>query len=191
MATKFRPAYEVEESAQEVIRDHHTHLLEHGVRIEYVFRNDVPVLKGRAVLGQARKISSLGAFLARDECDASPFFCIVVSEPAWDELNEAQRRALVDHELCHCDSYTDDKGKIRLATQGHDLEEFRAVVERHGLWDTDVQRFFATAATRSGLQLTLIDEVDPDESTQVTLSVNGRRATVTTEQLRQAAAGAQ
>ena len=56
-------------------------------------------------------------------------------------LNHAQRLALLDHELCHVMGDTDTGFTMR----DHDIEEFNAVIERHGAWSRDVVEFLATA----------------------------------------------
>jgi hypothetical protein len=60
-----------------------------------------------------------------------PFdFIIVLAEDVWDELSSYQRRALVDHELCHC--MVTEKEEQRLVP--HDIEMFRKNFERFGFW---------------------------------------------------------
>ncbi|SDU42295.1 putative metallopeptidase [Jiangella alkaliphila] len=83
----------------------------------------------------------------------------------WELLNEKQRVALVDHELCHFEVIEDDEvdGGRRLATRGHDLEEFTAVVERHGLWRPEVEAF-AGAAIGAQLELSLTDVRDGSDA---------------------------
>jgi putative metallopeptidase len=153
MAVTYRPAPEVEAIAGPLIEAHHQHLTEHGdVRIEYLFRSEATVKGGHVVLGKARKVSGLNAFLAGwddatdvdDEAgdEVRPFFVIEIAADQWATLTEAQRTALVDHELCHLNvEPTDESVKLTLA--GHDLEEFGAVVERHGLWKPAVELFAA------------------------------------------------
>lgn len=50
-------------------------------------------------------------------------FIITFDVAEWKALTEAQRRALVDHELCHC-AVGDNGWRVR----AHDIEEFRAVL---------------------------------------------------------------
>ncbi len=54
----------------------------------------------------------------------------------WRLLTEAQREALVDHELMHC-----MVGKNGWALRGHDVEEVRDIIECHGFWKPDLQQF--------------------------------------------------
>lgn len=63
-------------------------------------------------------------------------FILVFNWRVWRRMKGHQRRALVDHELCHCDY--GDGGPYLVE---HDLEEFRGVVSRHGDWAMNVQLF--------------------------------------------------
>jgi len=145
MSAKFTPAPEVQEIANKLIPDFHPHL--EGIRIEYVFTDTVPNKGGKQVWGTMRKISALPAYLAfagdPTEEEVEPFFCMVITLPVWEQLPDKHKLALVDHELCHA-AMEEEKLKV----VPHDLEEFSAVVERHGLWRKDIQDFI-TAATDS------------------------------------------
>jgi hypothetical protein len=121
---------------------------------------------------QARKISGLNAHLVglvrRDDLgdDPADFFVVEVPHEPWQVLTEAQRLALVDHELAHFYvSIPEGPDEARkLVMLGHDLEEFTAVVERHGLWRPDL-REFARVVARRGDQPTLDDLPDADVAT--------------------------
>lgn len=157
---KFRPAPEVKEIADRLIPEHHPHLL--GVRIEYLFRKSATVTNGVMILGTASVVSGRGAFLARStviDTDSGEvlsldtdelvtpdkFFVIDIALDTWgyddDDghrigLSDAQRVALVDHELCHCAVH---EGNLKM--RAHSIEEFSAIVRRHGLWKPDVEWF--------------------------------------------------
>ena len=144
MEAVFSSAAEAEAIGRELIQEFHTHLRAHGVRLIYLFRDDVPKLKGKEVWGKAQVKTGLDAYLARcsDDEEGQPFFVLTFSRPIWRRLSEKQRRALVDHELSHCWAEPDEKtGAIKLSTLPHDCEEFRDIIVRHGLWASDVERF--------------------------------------------------
>lgn len=143
-------APDVRDIAQDLIVNYHQHLMD--VRIEYLFRDDIPKSRGKIEWGSARKVSGLSAFfaavpresdslnykLADETIDCNEaFFVITISFPIWQQLEEKQRRALVDHELSHCFVNEDDD----LVLLGHDIEGFAAVVKRHGLWHQDLELF--------------------------------------------------
>lgn len=160
--TQYRLAPEVANIASALIADHHRDLVENGfVRIEYIFRDEAAVSKGREVWGKARKISGLNAFLSRIETghigpeDPEAYFVIEIAEDVWNVLSHRQKVALVDHELSHLSVQIDakDEDKTALVIRGHDLEEFVSVVQRHGLWRADVEHFAKVGAE----QLSLLD----------------------------------
>ncbi len=152
MTTEYRPASAAAEIAADLIPRHHDDLI--GVRIEYVFRSKAAKSKGRVVLGRARKVGGLNAFLAAEDepdevaVDPDAFFVLEFAEDEWASLSHRQRVALVDHELSHCVVEYGDDGERKLGLVGHDLEEFEAIVYRHGLWKPDVTRFVRAGATK-------------------------------------------
>lgn len=155
MSVEYRPAYVAETIGERLVRTTHEHLL--GVRIDYVFRSEAAKSMGRIVLGRARKITGLNAFLAADDVDETPvdpepFFVIELAEDCWRALTDDQRDALVDHELSHCWAEINDNGERKLSTRGHDLEEFVAIVHRHGLWKSDVERFVRVGSEKLSLR---------------------------------------
>ena len=136
---EYRDAVEVRELAEgRVLPDYHSHLV--GCSIAYAFTSKMKS-KGREVLAKIKKASSLECFLTGLDV------ILLVNEPAWDRLSEPQRIALIDHEFCHV---AVEDGKVGIV--GHDLEEFIAVVERHGLWQPDVEAFGVAAARQLKLE---------------------------------------
>ncbi len=152
MPAKFIAAPEVEQIARELIRAHHPHL--RLARMEFLFSPKGTKSKGREVWGTMRKVSSLSAFLAGETDEEGPgaLFCMVISEPIWNVLTAARRRALVDHELAHAWIEAKDDGSLALQIVGHDVEEFASVILRHGLYRDDLVQLsdcMAQAAQRS------------------------------------------
>lgn len=140
MAAEFDYASEVREIAREIIQQHHSHLVE--AHIVYLFRDGGWESRGRTIYGKAYKLSGREKFLS-DDAD----FAIVINKEAWLGLQPHQQKALVDHELCHCGKNGEDEdGNPIWCLWDHDVEEFRAVIDRHGLWAPDVRKFAETAA---------------------------------------------
>jgi hypothetical protein len=86
---------------------------------------------GHIVLGRCVKISDLHReFISFD-------FVIVLNKEYWDDFDDEQRLALMDHELCHAsfsldrlgEPKEDEKGRQVWRVRKHDIEEFREVVE--------------------------------------------------------------
>lgn len=180
MTVTYRPAPAVKRIADDLISKHH-HALD-DVRIEYVFRSETAKSRGKEIWGQARKIGGLNAYLSQEEGPSEAaagdvdYFVIEISEPVWRDLDAGQRKALVDHELCHCTTeLNEDTGDLALKLRHHDVEEFRAVVIRHGLWRPDLSDFSAALPEK---QRSLDDaatdaDVDDDALDGATVSVNG------------------
>jgi hypothetical protein len=112
-----------------------------------------PDADGRVTLGKCKKASDLDRELSLFD------FIILLKKSFWQDLQVTadQRRALLDHELCHAglaydvrtgEPVTDERGRKCYRTIRHDIEEFSAVVERHGVWRHDIERF-AQAINRS------------------------------------------
>lgn len=155
MSTAYTDAAPVRLIASELVPTHHRDLISFGARIEFVWRDKASKKGGKTVLGKARRVSGLNAYLAREDQgiegeDVPDFFVIEIAEDVWPALTPRQQTALVDHELSHC-AIDHETGK--LVMRPHDCEEFCAVVERHGLWRQDVQEFVNAA---KGVQLDLI-----------------------------------
>lgn len=138
---RWRWSPEVAQIGEQLIRDVDDHAPLQGVHIYWLFMDDVPKSSGRLVLGRARRVSGWAAFLAQGPVEAAtyetpvPFYAIEIAEPIWLQLKPHQKRALVDHELCHLRvDLTSDPPALKV--QGHDFEEFTAVIRRNGLWST-------------------------------------------------------
>ncbi|MDI6770117.1 MAG: putative metallopeptidase [Anaerolineales bacterium] len=113
-------------TAQDLIDRYHPHLKK--ARILFVFRSEAAKSNGRRIFGHAAKVSPQMRILL-DDAD----FIIWISEHDWEANSAAWREALIDHVLCHC-LYFQGECSIR----PHDVEEFAEIVERHGLWNTEL-----------------------------------------------------
>lgn len=124
-----------------------------GVDIVYVWRDKAAKSRGRTVLGKARKVSGLNALLARDLEDDAPLFVVEIAQDEWLDLTTKQRYALVDHELSHLRVKIGDDGERDLSIRGHDVEEFKAVIDRHGFWKPDVADFAVSVSEQMRLSI--------------------------------------
>lgn len=107
-----------------------------------------PDADGRVILGQCRKVSDL----EREVFELSGFdFVIILRREFWNDLcvTQDQRRALLDHELCHAtvamddhgEPLEDERGRIVYRLRKHDLEEFSEIADRYGCWKRDIEQF--------------------------------------------------
>jgi hypothetical protein len=134
-ATYWRAGDDVSALAEEIIGDHHPHLAE--ARIFFLFRDEAQETRGKVVLGKASKMSEKESAIAGEHFD----FKIELAHDYWKPGSPAFRRALLDHELCHCDAEEDEDGKLVYKMRSHDVEEFTAIIERHGAWKDDLREF--------------------------------------------------
>lgn len=126
-----------------------------SARVAVLWKHGVkPNRDGKLMLGQMGVAGALEREL--HSYDAK----LILNFAAWPTLSELQRLALCDHEFCHLsvdyDKHGDPKYHIdgcqKFRLRGHFIEEFPEVVERHGLWKSDVVTFARVCRTA---QLTL------------------------------------
>lgn len=130
--TSYDRAETVEELAKRLISKYHPHLA--NCKIAYLYKNKDMKSKGRVKIATAEKCSP--KLKALTEYD----FLIVVSFPAYNSLSDKQKRAIIDHELEHCWCEEDDTGELTYSIIPHDVEEFGSIIQRHGLYYTDLEK---------------------------------------------------
>ncbi len=132
---------------RQLIEKYHWHLMEFPVR--FCWRSRSRTRHKNTVLATAEIVRGRFANFVMTEAEKAmkgqergcAMFWIEVARDQWEYLDDAQRYALLDHELCHCIIEENEDGDEVMAMVGHDLEEFRAIVQRHGLWLDDVKSF--------------------------------------------------
>lgn len=98
---------------------------------------------GHVLWGRAKKVGPLERQFHEND------FVICLNKIVWNTLPLIARRALIDHELSHCGSETDEKtGEVTYVTKRHDVEEFVPIVRRYGLWKEDVKALVNAALKR-------------------------------------------
>jgi len=103
-----------------------------------------PDKDGHLVLGKCLKVSDLyREFAAFD-------FIILLNREVWEDsgFTVDKKKALMDHELCHAAAVSNDDGAVYdererrvFRTRKHDIEEFNAIVQRHGCYKHDLEVF--------------------------------------------------
>lgn len=146
----------------ELVEAHHEELTNARIALAWNL-SWKPDVDGRVKLGQCKKRSDLDReFEAFD-------FVIVLRQEFWQavSVNDKQRRALLDHELCYAtvklgrdgEPLLDERGRTVWRTRKHDIQEFSEIVARHGVYTRDLEHF--ATALRQSRQKSLLDEVAP------------------------------
>jgi len=150
-----RPIYAM---LKDLIEQHHEELTNARLAVAWNL-SWKPDADGRVTLGKCKKASDLDRELAAFD------FVILLQAEFWQdaEVTEDQRRALLDHELCHATVKLDETGeparderdRIVYRIRKHDVEEFSEIVRRHGCYKRDLEQF--AAALRRSKQASLLD----------------------------------
>jgi hypothetical protein len=131
---------------EELVPKYHPHLVKAKIAIAWAL-SWKPDADDRLVLGKCKK----GAELERQMHGYD--FVIILNKEKWDNALEKfgnkLKRALIDHELCHAQVATDKYGEVKKDEHGrivyrirkHDMEEFREIIDRHGIWKSDIALF--------------------------------------------------
>lgn len=139
---------------EDLIPRYHLHLVKAKIAIAWA-TSWKPDADSRLVLGKCKK----GAELERQMHGYD--FVIILNKEMWDkslaEFGNKLKAALIDHELCHAEvardaddqPKKDEQGRIVYRTRKHDLEEFREIVERHGIWKSDIAAFAKTCMEKA------------------------------------------
>ena len=137
------------EAGSELENEDHAHL--QVASIGYLWTNVANTKKGRTIIGMAELGKPQGAMgkwnrarairQVRDWFGDIPDYIITISAEWWVSVTDAERCALIEHELYHCAQDVDafgapkfsrDTGKPSFTVVGHDVEEFVGVVRRYG-----------------------------------------------------------
>lgn len=168
MAAHHFAAPDVRRIAETLIAKHHKHLT--GIRMEYLFLSEASRRNGKITLGTARKITGYNALLSTPSVIGDPegtsegleYFLITIAADTWELLPDKARIALVDHELAHCAIDRNDDGEVSLSLRNHEIEEFAAILRRHGLWKPDLTDFMHKVGSD---MLNLWAELTDDDTT--------------------------
>jgi len=133
-----------------LVEAHHEHLANARIAIAWCTSWN-PDVDGRVTLGKCKRASDLDRELMPLD------FVILLARWFYEsgDVTDAQREALLDHELCHAEVVMDrdepkldERGRIVYRTRKHDIEEFAEIVLRHGTYKRDLEAF-ADALRRS------------------------------------------
>lgn len=130
----------VVELVREVVAENHYRL--QNSRIAVIMKDKATKTRGQVVLGTAEKFPDKLKPLTNINYD----FLLAFAYDEWLGLDPDQKRALVDHELCHCEYNEEMEPTMR----GHDVEEFIEIIERHGFWKPQLRQMANAIQGRLG-----------------------------------------
>lgn len=123
----------VEKIAKKLLPLYHSELA--NAEIKYFFVTEHSKKGGRAVRGKARKLSGASQYLA-----GGFNFAIEVAMDLWNDMDEPQRMATMDHLLECCTGEEDDKtSEMKYMMREPDVREFSTILARHGAYTTELQ----------------------------------------------------
>ena len=138
MAKVYSDAENVQAIAQRIIPMYHPELA--TARIKYIYVDKGGTKSGRPVPGKIKKITGSLEYLL--DCD----FLFEVALDQWNELTDRQRQALIDHLLERCTGEEDEStGDMKWVVREPDVNEFAAILRRHGAWNDDLSTFATVA----------------------------------------------
>ena len=148
MKTYKTPTQGVIDFCHKVRRKYHNDL--EGSRILWLFDDSGMKRRNREIWAKIRKATPVEHHIA--EID----LVVIINEEVWHRIDDASRTALIDHELCHVDVEVTDHGEVKYSMVDHDLEEFNAIVRRHGAWRDSIRHF-----NQAQTELELVGDDDP------------------------------
>lgn len=124
--------------AQELIEteDELAYIRESVVSIVYLSSTQQKTKADKFVFGQCEKVAD--KYKWSIPCD----FTITVFEPNIEQFTEEQLRILLFHELLHVGIDIGEDGEEKYSIKGHDLEDFKVIIDRYGTdWATPPESF--------------------------------------------------
>jgi len=138
MPKVYSEAETVETLAKPLIAPFHPELA--TARIKYVYVDKGSMKAGRPVFVKVKKLSGISEFLIGAD------FVIEVALDHWNDLDENQRNAAIDHALERCSGEEDEStGEMVWVVREPDVQEFTSILRRHGAWNADLTTFASVA----------------------------------------------
>lgn len=135
--TKYKLAPEIHDDyVVKIVNNHRNDLA--NAKIVVIIRRGKWYRKNMETWGSAKKVSPEMQVLT-----GPADFLLMINGEVWERISEAERFALVDHELMHCAREDDDKdGNPKYGLRNHDFEGFYSEIRRHGLWSPGLKKVY-------------------------------------------------
>ena len=124
---------DVMNTVRRLIADHHPHLALIEEEIAVVFKDKATERHGLVIPGNTKKAPPLMKVLTDKKFDYK--FIVEIGANAWNEFDDRQRVALLDHHLCAMKVEEDaNSGEMKCSIRPPDFVGYKEEVERHGMW---------------------------------------------------------
>jgi len=134
MPKTWENAESLENIAAGLIPNYHPEIA--TARMLYCFVSEASSKGGRKILGKVRKLSGFLEWIIGKD------FVVEVAADMWNELDDQQRTALIDHLLERCyGEENEDTGEISWKIREPDVQEFGTILDRYGAWNADLHTF--------------------------------------------------
>lgn len=148
MAKIYDEAESVASIASGLIPNYHPELA--SARFLYAFADKGWSKGGRDISGKVRKFSGFLEWALEKD------FVMEIALDKWNDMNESQRTALVDHLLEWCVGEEDERnGEMKWSIREPDVQEFTTILERHGAWHTGLHGLVSVAQR---IELDLVEQ---------------------------------
>ncbi len=132
---RWKAGDQVQEQIRNLIGQAHPHLVDICDDIIVIFKEKASRKGGRPVLGKTSKAPALISLLGEREYQ----FVIELAADTWNQLDDAQKNSLLDHQLCFIGGEEDQKsGEMKYHMTAPDISYFSSEVERNGHWRPDL-----------------------------------------------------
>jgi hypothetical protein len=123
---------DVMDIVQKLIAKHHPHLALIEKDIGVVFKDKATEKAGLVIPGNTKKAPPLMEILTDKKFNYK--FIIELGADAWQQLNDKQQQALLDHHLCAMLVEEDKEGGLKCSIRPPDFVGYKEEVERWGMW---------------------------------------------------------
>jgi len=132
---RWKAGEDIQESIRTLVGEAHPHLADIVDDIIVIFREKASKKGGIPVLGKTGKAPALLSLLGERQYK----FIVELGADTWTDLDEAQRLALLDHQLCYIGGEEDEKTcEMKYHLNEPDISYFSGEVERRGHWRPDL-----------------------------------------------------
>ena len=152
MAKIYDEAEAVASIAGGLIPNYHPELA--NARFLFAFASKGWSKGGRNLSGKVRKVTGVWEWAVEKD------FLMEIAADQWNEMNESQRTALVDHLLEWCVGEEDENtGEMKWSIREPDVQEFTTILERHGAWHAGLTGLVSVAQR---IQLDVVEESEEE-----------------------------